>query len=221
MSELFDAYANTRSRMLAVAQNVGPQALQANVPACPDWSAHQLLSHCVSMPAALSAGDFPTGDPNEWIDGLVSRYQDKSLDELAEVWSSVDETIAGMLDGGGGMLFDDLAVHEHDLRAAVQQPDHSALETAVLLPRVVASCTDALIAQGLGSIEVRSGSQSWRSHDAEPGWILELSPWEATRAIYSRRTAEELRSLGAGPDQERCIELLDAHLPLPVSSLNE
>jgi hypothetical protein len=61
----------------------------------------------------------------------------------------------------------------------------------------------------------------WRSHDAEPGWVLEVSPWEAVRVLYSRRTAEELRALGGSDNIDAYIAVLDAHLPLPTSSLGE
>ena len=221
MTELFTAYDSTRARMLELARAAGPEALRATVPACPDWTALQLITHCVSMPAALGAGDFPTGDLNEWINKILTDRAGSSLDDLATEWVGANETINGMVSGGGAVLFDDLVVHEHDLRAALDVPDHSALDAAISVPRSLDSCVAALETAGLGSIEVRSGSDIWRSHDAEPGWILEVSPWEAVRVLYSRRTADELRALGGSDTTEAYIALLDAHLPLPKTSLNE
>jgi len=221
MTELFSAYDATRARMLDIARVAGPDALTTTVPSCPDWSALQLITHCVSMPAALGAGDFPTGDLNEWIDKILNDRAGASLDQLAEEWVGANETIAGMVNGGGAVLFDDLVVHEHDLRAALGVPDHSALDAAINVPRSLDSCVAALETAGLGSIEVRSAEGTWRSHDAEPGWILEISPWEAVRVLYSRRTADELRALGGSDNIEAYIALLDAHLPLPTSSLGE
>jgi hypothetical protein len=221
MTELFSAYDATRTRMLELARAAGPEALGATVPACPDWTALQLITHCVSMPAALGAGDFPTGDLNEWINKILTDRAGSSLGALAEEWVGANDTIAGMVNGGGAVLFDDLVVHEHDLRAALGVPDHSALDAAISVPRSLDSCVAALEEAGLGSIEVRSGSDVWRSHDAEPGWVLEVSPWEAVRVLYSRRTAEELRALGGSDNIESYIALLDAHLPLPTSSLGE
>jgi len=221
MTELFTAYDSTRARMLELARAAGPDALTATVPACPDWTALQLLTHCVSMPAALGAGDFPTGDLNEWIDKILNDRSNSSLEELATEWVGANETINGMVSGGGAVLFDDLVVHEHDLRAALGTPDHSALDAAISVPRSLESCVAALEEAGLGSIEVRSAEGTWRSHDAEPGWVLEVSPWEAVRVLYSRRTADELRALGGSDNIEAYIALLDAHLPLPTSSLGE
>jgi hypothetical protein len=221
MTELFPAYDATRTRMIELARAAGPEALTATVPACPDWTALQLITHCTSMPAALGAGDFPTGDINEWIDKILTARSGASLDELADEWVGANETIAGMVNGGGAMLFDDLVVHEHDLRGALGVPDHSSLDANVMVPSSLASCVAALETAGLGSIEVRSAEGTWRSHDAEPGWVLEVSPWEAVRVIYSRRTADELRAIGGSDNIEAYIAVLDAHLPLPVVSLNE
>ena len=41
------------------------------VPACPEWTAADLVAHCTGIPAALSAGDYPSGDQQAWLDGLV------------------------------------------------------------------------------------------------------------------------------------------------------
>ena len=57
MTDLFTAYDDTRTRMIELARASAPDALSAMVPACPDWTALQLITHCVSMPAALGAGD--------------------------------------------------------------------------------------------------------------------------------------------------------------------
>ncbi|MCX6509548.1 MAG: hypothetical protein NT081_01890 [Actinobacteria bacterium] len=221
MTELFPAYDATRARMLDIARSAGPGALTTTVPSCPDWSALQLITHCVSMPAALGAGDFPSGDTGNWIDKILNDRAGHSLDELDAEWASANDTIAGMVNGGGAVLFDDLVVHEHDLRGALGVPDHSALDADVMVPSSLASCVAALETAGLGSIEVRSAEGTWRSHDTEPGWVLEVSPWEAVRVLYSRRTADELRALGGSANIEAYIGLLDAHLPLPTSSLGE
>ena len=103
----------------------------------------------------------------------------------------------------------------------VLQRNGSALDASIMVPRALASCVTALDANGLGSIEVRNEDGVWTSHDAPVGWVLAVSPWEAVRVLYSRRTADELRDLGGSDDLEAYISLLDAHLPLPQHSLGE
>ena len=126
-----------------------------------------------------------------------------------------------MLNGPAGLLFDDLAVHEHDLRGALRRPDHDALEAGAALPSGLAALSGSFVAAGLGAVEVRGGSQVWRSHDGPVGWALLVEPWEALRALSSRRTADELRALPSEGDVEPYLPVLDAHLPLPAASLCE
>jgi hypothetical protein len=136
-------------------------------------------------------------------------------------WRTLDDAIAAMLDGPGALLFADLAVHEHDLRGALDRPDHDALEVETIMPRTLAAFSGPLRDAGLGAISVRYGDQMWNSHDADPGWTLLVEPWEAVRAVNSRRTADELRALPAEGDAGPYIPVLDAHLPLPVTALGE
>jgi hypothetical protein len=68
---------------------------------------------------------------------------------------------------------------------------------------------------------VRYDGETWRSHDADAGWVLLVTPSEAVRAINSRRTADELRALPSDGDVVPYLPVLAAHLPLPVRSLGE
>jgi hypothetical protein len=133
---------------------------------------------------------------------------------------ALDEAIAAVLHRSE-VLYGDLGVHEHDLRSALGRPDHDALEADVLLPRTVAAFAAPLRAAGLDAIAVRHHGGEWRSHDAPAGWTLDVAPWEASRALSSRRTAAELRVLPGSGDPEPYIPLLDAHLPLPARPLAE
>lgn len=221
MTEPFALYDAARARMLTLAEDVGPDALCTVVPACPDWTALDLLTHCVAMPAAIATGDLPRDDLGAWLDAILAARAGRTLEELRTEWYEVDPTIAVMVEGSGGILLDDLVVHEHDLRGALDRPDHAVLDPEVFVPRALASCVAELDRRGLGAIEVLHGPAVWRSHDAPTGWVLEVSPWEAVRILYSRRTADELRACGGSEDIEGFIALLDDHLPLPRASLHE
>jgi hypothetical protein len=207
--------------MTLLAESLGRSDLHRAVPACPLWTVLDLIAHVVSMPAAIANGESPPGSVGEWLQSLVEARRGQNVDELTEEWRSLDGAISAILNGPGGVLFGDLAVHEHDVRGAVGAPDHRALEVEVMIPRTLAGFAAPLRNAGLGSIEVRHDDRIWRSHDSEPGWTLEVTPWEAARAVNSRRTADELRELPHGGDVEPYLAILDAHLPLPTSSLHE
>ena len=219
--ELFAAYRSTRARMAVLAENLDPSDLSRAVPACPLWTVFDLMAHVVSMPAAIGNGELPAGSVTAWLQGLVEARRSQSVADLTEEWLSLDGAISAILNGPGGVLFGDLAVHEHDLRGAVDAPDHGALEVEVMLPRTLAAFATPLRNAGLGAIAVRHDDRIWRSHDGPPGWTLDVTPWEGVRAVNSRRTAAELRQLPHEGDVEPYLAILDAHLPLPTRSLNE
>jgi hypothetical protein len=219
--QLFAAYRATRARMTPIAESLNSSDLRRTVPACPSWTVFDLMAHVVSMPAAIGRGESPPGTVTAWLQSLVEARRDQNVGELIEEWLSLDGAVTAILGGPGGVLFGDLAVHEHDLRGAVGAPDHDALEVEVMLPRTLAGFAKPLRNAGLGAIEVRSDNRTWRSHDSEPGWMLDVAPWEAVRAVNSRRTADELRELPHAGDVEPYLAILDAHLPLPTMSLNE
>lgn len=219
MSDVVDAYARTRTRMIAVVQ-AHPEAVDRRVPACPEWTVHDLVAHVVALPAAIGRGDLPGDDLAGWLAGLVEARADQGVDDLCVEWEGLDDAIAGVL-AGGPVLFADLAVHEHDLRGAVGEPDHDALEVDLVVPAALGLLVGPVREHGLGAIEVVDGDRRWASHDAEPGWTLTTTAWEAVRALNSRRTVDELRALPHTGDPEPYLSLLDAHLPLPTASLGE
>ncbi len=221
MSELIvDAYSRTRARIVTLVMAPASD-LQRKVPACPAWTAKDLLSHVVGMPAAIAAGRLPGASLDDWLAGLVAERTTQPVPDLLAEWTALDAALPGLLGGGAALLFVDLAVHEHDLRAALEVPDHAALEVAEMLPRTLDGLAALLREAGLGAIGVVTPDGSWRSHDAAVGWSLRVDAWEAVRALSSRRTADEVLALPAEGDAAPYLPVLDAHQPLPVRPLGE
>lgn len=219
--DLAAIYLAVRNRMCAVLEAMPAADAETIVPACPDWTVHDLLAHQTSMPTALLAGDLPAGNINEWIQGLVDARRTTSIDDLLAEWRADDAALAGLV-ANVGILVGDLLAHEGDLGGALGLvADRTAPESEALLPGALAGLKGPVTDAGLGAIEVRHGDRSWRSHDAEPGWSFEADPWEAFRALTSRRTADELRAAPHAGDVEPYLAILDAHLPLPTASLGE
>ncbi len=219
--DLVAIYLAVRDRMCALVEQMSTSDAEKIVPSCPDWTVHDLLAHQTSMPTALIAGDMPSGDIEAWIQGLVDARRDTSIGDLLAEWRADDAALAGLL-ANVGILVGDLVVHEGDLAGAlVVAADRTAPESEALLPGALAGLKGPVTEAGLGAIEVRHGDRSWRTHDAEPGWSFETHPWEAFRALSSRRTADELRAIPHTGDVEPYFAILDAHLPLPAASLGE
>jgi hypothetical protein len=219
-TELLDAYRAVRDRICAIATELSPAELALTVPSCPEWTVHDLIAHNMALPAAIGRGDLPDGDLQAWLDGLVDARRGQPVTELVAEWATLDEVVGGVL-SATPVLLDDLATHEHDLRSAVGRPDHAALEADLVVPAALHTLLDGLAAADVGSIVIEAPEGTWQSHDAEPGWTIRASAWEGFRAVGSRRTVDELRTLGGSGDVEAFIPVLDAHLALPTTSLRE
>jgi uncharacterized protein (TIGR03083 family) len=221
MDDVFGAYQRTRSRVSALFEEADADELARTVPACPAWSVHDLAAHLVGIPSALAAGRRPSGDIDGWLQELVDERRDHDVERLMTEWLALDAALEPMLHGTGARMFADLAVHEHDLRRALDRPDHDALEVAVIMPRTLAAFARPLQDGGLGAIVVDHDGRTWCSHDADAGWTLFVDPWEAVRAVNSRRTIDELRALPSDGDVEPYLPILEAHLPLPHQPLGD
>jgi uncharacterized protein (TIGR03083 family) len=221
VDDLFTPYRTTRARISTLLLAATPDALARTVPACPDWTVHDLAAHLVGVPATLAAGNFPTGDVGEWLQGIVDERRDTSVDDLMEEWTTLDGAIEPMLHGMGSLMFTDIAVHEHDVRGALGVPDHDALEVDAVMACSLPSFAQPLQDAELGAIVVEHDRRSWRTHDADAGWTLLVDPWEAIRAVNSRRTLDELRALPSDGGGDAYFEVIANHLPLPEQSLGE
>jgi Mycothiol maleylpyruvate isomerase N-terminal domain len=221
MDDLMEPYRRTRARVSTLLLDATPDALARTVPACPAWTVHDLAAHLAGVPATLAAGNFPSGDINAWLQGIVDERRGTEVGQLVQEWNALDAAIEPMLQGMGTLMFTDVAVHEHDLRGALGEPDHGALEVDAAMACGLPSFAQPLQDAGLDAIVVQHDDHTWRSHDADAGWTLHVTPWEATRALGSRRTVDELRALPGEGDAEPYFVILDAHLPLPERSLGE
>lgn len=221
MTDHATAYRNVRLRMTDLVRAAGPDDLARVVPACPDWTVHDLLAHAVGIPEAIVGGNFPTGDLQEWLDGLVDERRSVRAPELCERWAALDDALGPILEGAG-LLLADAWCHEHDLRGALGEPGaRDAAETAVVVPLALANLVGDLAAAGLAPLAVDDGTHRWSSGEGEPGCTLTADAWEASRILMSRRTADEIRATPTVGDVGPYVAVIAAHSPLPEVTLGE
>lgn len=224
--ELASMYFDIRERVIGATVRLDDRALGTRVPACPDWTVHQLVAHLVSVPMAIIAGDVPEtvmagGDPNPWLRELVEEAAGRSIGELARWWASDDDALAELIPGAG-LLLADLFTHESDLHGALGSRGHrDAPELDSQIDATLAGIQKDVGAAGLPPVCVDTGSDRRCSGEGEPGWTLRTGFWEAHRALNSRRTRDELMAMDHSGDPLRYVEVLDGHLPLPARSLGE
>ena len=222
MPELSDGYHVTRTRVSELVRSLDDADLARPVPACPDWTVHELVAHLCGIPEALASGDYPGSDTQAWLDRLVEERGDVPVGELLDRWEACAAAASAVVDGGGGQLFVDVVSHEHDLRGAVDRPGaRGTSEVRAVVQLLLDLLAPAIADAGLGALVIDSGEVRWASQFARPGCTIRVDPWEAIRVLQSRRTAEELRARPVTGDIEPYLAVLHGHSPLPTASLGE
>jgi uncharacterized protein (TIGR03083 family) len=213
-----------RQRLRAVVSGLGDGEAAARVPPCPDWDVRDVVSHVVGMSVALSRGDFPSGDVQQWIDGLVAARRDRPVDDILAEWddadAEVDAFVGGMGAGAGRLVYDAVA-HEHDVRLALGRPgardSSGVIASAVAMSDLLAADLDRC---GLPGVRITSGGRTWDVGSGAPELAIELDPFELIRVFGSRRSEAQVRALPWQGDLERYLPAI-THLPLPEQDIAE
>lgn len=213
-----------RRRIGDLVAGLDESAANTIVAPCPDWTVHDVVSHVVGLSVALSTGDFPSGDVQEWIDDQVERRRSATLAEVLSEWgdnhTAIDDFMTRSGPGGARLVYD-IVAHEHDIALALDRPGDQA-SSGVLACTVAMSelLVDDLSAAGLPALRITSGGRTWDVGDGEPGLAIELEPFELIRALGSRRSERQLRALPWQGDIDRYLPAL-THLPLPLDDIVE
>ena len=75
-TESADLYAATRARVTETAQALTAEQLNTRVPACPDWTEHNLISHLAGVADDFVAGNLDDAPRPPWTAVQVKARQD-------------------------------------------------------------------------------------------------------------------------------------------------
>ena len=203
-----EQYAEGRERIVGLVSGLSGEQMAAPVPTCPDWSVADVLSHLTGICADVLAGNTDGVATDPWTAAQVSARRGRSIDELVAEWSetapqveALSETFPPEL---GAQWITDLTTHEHDIRAAIEQPgarDSAGVETG--LDFVIAFGFQPSVAEhGLPAIEVRSNEKAWPAIGGPAGAALVGPPFELFRVLTGRRSVAQIRALSWSVDPE-------------------
>lgn len=149
--------------------------------------------------------------------------------ELNDEWNdhapAFEQLIEERPKGYSGLLYD-IVAHEHDLRAVLGQPGSRSSDGVRLsLDVVVGALQRDLTAHALPAARFLSDDGQWDAGGGEPQLTLDLrgaadGSWMLLRALGSRRSEAQLRTLPWNGDLDRYLSAL-AHQPLPLADLVE
>ncbi|NUR09160.1 MAG: maleylpyruvate isomerase family mycothiol-dependent enzyme [Nocardioidaceae bacterium] len=214
-----------RSRVVALVGGLGDELLGTHVPACPDWTVRDLLSHMVGLGADVVAGDEPDDHNATWTQAQVDARANRTAAELLDEWAEVAPRLVSWMEHHGVRPLNDVVIHEQDLRSALGRPGgRETLGFRLVRERMLERF--AAIVETLPPLTLvghASDGTGWRwssDHDAQ-GALVEASSFDLSRALTSRRTAEQLRGWTVRGDVTPFLGAFARLGPLPREPLPE
>ena len=214
------AYAGTRRRIIELLQETDEADHGRRVPACPDWTVHEVASHVTGVCDDILEGNLEGVATDPWTRAQVERYSDTPLQAVLDHWEEVGTTIDGLIPAFPGsaaaqMVFD-VTNHEHDLRGALGRPggqDSDGVEVGVAF---TTGAMDGFVrAHGLPPLEIRAGARSYRAGEGEAVTTLTATPFDVLRSLAGRRTIDQIRALDWDGDPEPYLGIFETNVLTP------
>jgi len=218
------AWQNGHARVRELVSGLDAEQLETHMPACPDWTVRDLLSHVVGLGADVAGGDEPDDHNERWTRAQVESRRDRGVDELLDEWSAVAPALVASMAENGPRPLNDLLIHEQDLRSAAGVP--GARDTDGL--RFVRQRMAGRLAEGtsdLPPLALVSTDDGWswatRGEPDDAEVVLEAPGFDLFRGLTSRRTADQLRGWVTRGDVEPYLDAFARLGPLPTEPLPE
>ncbi len=199
-----DAYTRARERMTGLILDAADPD-HTVVPACPEWTIHDLVAHLAGGAEDVLAGRMDGVTTRPWTAAQVDRHRTTSTAELLEIWEQASEQVNTVVvhapDSLAARRIFDLATHEHDLRGALRIPRHDLAASDDIAWRFVQTMWDARIAEkGLPPLRVISiGNDALLGGD-DPVVTLRGERHEVFRTLSGRRSDRQWRAMDWSAD---------------------
>jgi uncharacterized protein (TIGR03083 family) len=205
MTEVGAAYAGGRQRISELV--LTPGAADVAVPACPEWTVHDVLSHVTGICADILAGRLDGVTTPAWTAAQVEPRRDVATSDVVAEWTETAPQVEAMVDQigpPGQQLVADLTTHEHDIRGALGRPggrdsDGVAIGVEFLLTVGVGPM---FTARELPALELIVDGDKRLLGGGAADARLEIDRFEFMRAFTGRRSLDQIRALEWTGDPE-------------------
>ncbi len=220
--DAIEQWTQAQDRVIDLVADLDAAAADKVVPACPDWTVQQLLSHMIGLDADVLAGDEPDDHNNDWTQGQVDRRAGRSIAELLDEWRSLRTPLVEWMKQNTTRPLGDIIIHEQDLRGALgRSGGQQTPALTAIRDQFVQKFSDAVDA--LEPIALVGDSWTWTSSggldDAEV--VVAATDFNLARSLVSRRSEKQLRSWTTRGDIASYLDSFATLGPLPDDDLTE
>lgn len=213
-----DEYERVRRRFIGTVLMAGDTQAATPVPATPDWTVRDVLTHVIGLCSDLNALHFPdVGDQggNGWTALQVEARRGRALDDLFAEWDREAPTfVAGLREFGyefGCHFVADLHAHHQDVRVALGLPaDDDPATVAMCLHHYLAFTDEVLSAAGWGTLEVVvDGNRRLLGGNQQPRATVAATSFDLLRALSGRRTRDQILEFEWSGDAEGALDAIE------------
>jgi uncharacterized protein (TIGR03083 family) len=175
MTNLGSVYGAGRERLTGLVAGLSEEQFQTTVPACPEWTVHDVLAHLSGICDDILAGNIAGAPGDTWTAEQVAKRKDWSTADILAEWNGFGPQIDPIVDFFPGRVSEqfvyDMHTHEQDIRQALDLPggrDAAGIEVGAVFA-VEVGFLSSLAARGLPPIEIVCGDRRWVSASSLPG----------------------------------------------------
>ncbi len=185
-------YAASRDRVLAAARDFTPADLDRVVPACPDWTVHDLLAHLTGVATDYVQGNVDGAPFPPWTARQVASRRELPASAVLAEWSASGVLLEQLVASGTTSHplvcnpYADACVHEADLSGAVG--------LARPLPEAYLATVEWMLDGACTGLAVHTPDGTYWLESDGPAAEVTVDAYELFRAIFGRRSAAQIRS---------------------------
>ena len=229
MGDLADVYEATRKEVARTVSSLSEEQLHTRVPATPEWTIKDVVSHLTGDVACVNAGDFPREffeafgsdhgviSLNRWTAKQVDVRRDTPLQEVLQEWDQATPSILPMLRGeaewpegvlpfAGHILLADIATHQQDILGALNVARfRDAPQVRIAVATFIGGVGLRLQMSGGPGLRFAMEDKEVPVGGDEPQATVRAPRFELFRALSGRRNPDQVKAYTWEGDPEPYI----------------
>ena len=223
--DLGEAYRGAREAVAQLVRTLSPEQLQTQVPACPGWSVHDVISHLTGVATDKVNGRLGDGGDEEQLAPQVVQRAETPTSVVLREWERSASQFEVVLSRSGVTdltpVFD-VAVHEHDIRGALDLPDNRGGELIGLaVERAARVLLSKVESAGLDPVRVVDEAESVVAGNGHAQVTIRMSQFEFFRAAFGRRSPAQIERRIHGTNEPGAYVPLLCLSPPPEADIIE
>jgi len=215
-------WARAQERVIELVTDLSAERAALRVPACPDWTVRDLLSHMVGLGADVVAGDEPDDHNEAWTARQVAARKAHDVKALVAEWQDLTRPLQDWMRARNTRPLGDVIIHEQDLRGALGvSGGQDSGGVAAIRDRFTGRFAVALGRRAPIALEGQSWSWCSKGDPADAAVLVRAGDFDLARALVTRRSAAQLRSWTVRGDIEPYLDAFSLLGPLPEADLTE